>query len=66
MKDGNCIDEEAWDNPEFERHMVQILMPSFGRVIRDLDNPEAVVNQMKILGQFHKKRVKIKKRHVEV
>lgn len=66
MKDGKHIDEDAWINPAFEKHMVNILMPSFGRIIRHLDIPEEVVNHMKRLGQFHKKRVKITQRHVEV
>lgn len=65
--DPNAQEEDGWLNPRFERHMIHVLLPTLGSIIRNVDRPEAIREQMIRLGKVHKvKDIGLKRKHVEV
>lgn len=58
--------DDDWQTPEFEFHMVQVLMPALGQMIRTLHNPQEVKEMMRGLGRSHRQRgMGLKKEHIE-
>lgn len=49
-------DEDIFANVRFQKHMLQVLLPTLGGVIDNLDYPEAIHEAMKRLGVFHKRK----------
>lgn len=43
-------------NPHFQKHMLQVLLPTLGGVVAHVDSPEAVHEAMKRLGVLHRKK----------
>lgn len=65
--DVNSTDEDAWLNPRFERHMIHVLLPTLGTIVRNVDRPETIREQMIKLGKMHQARVTgLKRKHIEV
>lgn len=67
MIDVNATEEDAWLNPRFERHMIHVLLPTLGTIVRNVDRPEVTREQMIKLGKVHKvKNIGLKRKHIEV
>lgn len=49
-------DDDPFHSPRFLKHMLKVLLPTFGSVIAHLDHPEAVHEVMKRLGVEHRKK----------
>lgn len=49
-------DGDPFQNPHFQKHMLQVLLPTVGGVIAHLHCPEAVHEAMKRLGVLHRKK----------
>lgn len=65
--DVNSTDEDAWLNPRFERHMIHVLLPTLGTIVRNVDRPETIREQMIKLGKMHQAKVTgLKRKHIEV
>lgn len=65
--DVNSTDEDAWLNPRFERHMIHVLLPTLGTIVRNIDRPETTREQMIKLGKMHQAKVTgLKRKHIEV
>lgn len=59
-------DEDPFANEKFQKHMLQVLLPTLGGVISNLDYPEAIHEAMKRLGVLHKrKELGIRKENVD-
>lgn len=67
MIDVNATEEDGWLNPRFERHMIHVLLPTLGTIVRNVDRPETTREQMIKLGKVHKvKVIGLKRKHIEV
>lgn len=67
LMDVNSTDEDAWLNPRFERHMIHVLLPTLGTIVRNVDRPETTREQMIKLGKMHQAKVTgLKRKHIEV
>lgn len=65
--DVNSTDEDAWLNPRFERHMIHVLLPTLGTIVRNVDRPDTIREQMIKLGKMHQAKVTgLKRKHIEV
>lgn len=65
--DVNSTEEDGWLNPRFERHMIHVLLPTLGTIVRNVDRPETTREQMIKLGKVHKVKVTgLKRKHIEV
>uniref|UniRef100_A0A1B6H4C1 Globin domain-containing protein n=2 Tax=Cuerna arida TaxID=1464854 RepID=A0A1B6H4C1_9HEMI len=59
--------EDPFMSPRFQKHMLQVLMPTFGGIMDNLDFPEAVNEAVKRLAVSHrKKELGIAKEHINI
>ncbi|KAG8289945.1 hypothetical protein J6590_093856 [Homalodisca vitripennis] len=59
--------DDPFMSPRFQKHMLQVLLPTFGGIMDNLDFPEAVNEAVKRLAVAHRrKEIGLAKEHIDI